>query len=154
MRRIISASLKESILKKALSRGSKPLSDVAKENGVGVSTLSKWVRHLPASRDAKIPCQAEKFRHLQATASLNDIELGAYCRQHGLYGIQLKEWEKDFMKQSTSENKYKAENAQLRKKNLQLERELKRKEKALAEAAALIVLKKKAAKIWGEDEDA
>jgi len=58
------------------------------------------------------------------------------------------------MKQDMPDLKYKAENVALRKKNADLERELRRKEKALAEAAALLVLKKKADAIWGEDEDA
>lgn len=39
------------------------------------------------------------------------------------------------------------------KKNKQLARELDRKEKALAEAAALLVLRKKAEAIWGEPEE-
>ena len=38
-------------------------------------------------------------------------------------------------------------------KNKELQRELTRKEKALAETAALLVLRKKALAIWGEDEE-
>jgi len=85
---------------------------------------------------------------------MNETEVGAYCRQHGIYSMHLKEWENDFMKQDMPDQKYKAENIALRKKNADLERELRRKEKALAEAAALLVLKKKADVIWGEDGDA
>jgi len=57
------------------------------------------------------------------------------------------------MQPVSSDQKYKAENSKLRKRNAELERELRRKEKALAEAAALLVLKKKAEAIFGVDED-
>jgi transposase len=67
--------------------------------------------------------------------------------------MHLKEWENEFMKQVSPDQKLKAELADLRKKNVLLERELRRKEKALAEAATLLVLKKKADEIWGERED-
>ena len=81
-------------------------------------------------------------------------EISAYCRRHGFYTMQLKEWENHFMKNDSSDQKYKAEIIDLRKRNAELERALRRKEKALAEAAALLILKKKAEAIWGkEDED-
>jgi transposase-like protein len=150
----ISAEAKESILRKALSRADKTLADIASENGVGHSTLAKWLKHSQIKKYDKIPDRAERFRHLQSIAGLDDTEVGAYCRQHGLYSMQLKEWEKDFMKPASTDQKYKAEVIALRKRNAELERELGRKEKALAEAAALLVLKKKADAIWREDEDA
>ena len=85
---------------------------------------------------------------------MSDDEISAYCRRHGFYTMHLKEWENDFMKNDSSDQKYKAEIIDLRKRNAELERALRRKEKALAEPAALLILKKKAEAIWGkEDED-
>lgn len=153
MARRITNELKESIIQKALLKGSKHLSDIAKEHGVGFSTLAGWLSHLKNKKSAKIPNRTEQFRHLQAIAKLNETEVGAYCRQHGLYAMHLKEWENDFMKPNLPDQKYKAEIIELRKKNADLERELRRKEKALAEVAALLILKKKADAIWGECED-
>ena len=46
-----------------------------------------------------------------------------------------------------------SENKKLKNENKQLALELRRKEKALAEAAALLILKKKADLIWGVDEE-
>ena len=46
-----------------------------------------------------------------------------------------------------------AENRQLKNENKALKKELRRKEKALAEAAALLILQKKANRLWGYDED-
>ena len=149
----VSADVKESILKKAFNRGNKSLSQIADENGIGHSTIAKWVKKSNQENNGKMLSPAEKFQHLQAIAKLNDEEIGAYCRQHGLYSIQLKDWEKDFMKKDSADQKYKVENIALRKKNAELERELRRKEKALAEAAALLILKKKAEELWGEEED-
>jgi len=149
----ISADVKESILKKAFNRGNKSLSQIADENGIGHSTIAKWVKKSNQENNGKMLSPAEKFQHLQAIAKLNDEEIGAYCRQHGLYSIQLKDWEKDFMQKDSSEKKYKAEVVALRKRNAELERELRRKEKALAEAAALLILKKKAEEIWGDDKE-
>lgn len=150
----LSNNAKESILQKALNRGSKTLTAIALESGVKVSTLSTWLQKCTTKKHGKMPDRAVRFRHLQAVAALDEADVGAYCRQHGLYSIHLKEWENDFMKQDAPDQTHKAENVTLRKKVIELERELRRKEKALAEAAALLVLKKKADAIWGEDGDA
>jgi transposase-like protein len=97
----------------------------------------------------------EKFSAVLDTAKLSEIELNEYCREKGLFPEQVKQWKKDFLKgnapkspkQKTSERK-----ADKLKIN-QLQRELNRKEKALAEAAALLVLGKKLDAYWEEDED-
>lgn len=156
MKSRLSAEAKESIVKKALLRGDKTVAEIAHENGIGHSTLGKWIRDRQKRKDDKIPDRTMRFRHLQAVAALSEADAGAYCRRHGLYSVQLKEWEQDFMKDDISgkADKYRSENIELRKKNAGLERELRRKEKALAEAAALLVLKKKVEEIWGDDGDA
>lgn len=93
------------------------------------------------------------------TASLNEQELSEYCRRKGLYVEQIARWKEaaiagsetaDAPLSKTERQELKAE----RNKSRELEKELRRKEKALAEAAALLVLKKKAQTIWGESEDA
>lgn len=154
MAKFISNEIKEAILKKALTKGEKSLTNIALENGVSVSTLSRWLKESSQQGNAIILGRAAQFRHLQAIAKLNEAEVGAYCRQNGLYSAQLKEWEENFMNTEPAEQKYKAEINLLRKKNLELEKELRRKDKALAEAAALLVLKKKLNAIWGDQEDA
>ena len=87
------------------------------------------------------------------TASLNTEELSEYCRRKGLYPEQIERWKKGAIRGTeTSAGKTKAEKRELeqeRKKSCQLAKELRRKEKALPEAAALLVLPKKAQVIWG-----
>ena len=90
-------------------------------------------------------------------ANLTEIEFSEYCREKGVYPEQIKEWKEacinandNAREKSTKAGKeLRAE----RKEKEKLEKELARKEKALAEAAALLVLRKKADAIWGTDEE-
>jgi len=91
------------------------------------------------------------------TAALNEQELAEYCRRKGLYPEQIQRWREaaaggndDTQRLSPAERR---ELQAERKKTRQLEKELRRKDKALAEAAALLVLQKKARAIWGDDGD-
>ena len=90
---------------------------------------------------------------------MNEVDLGEYCRRRGLYAEQLRVWREaceranDWERAATS--RITRETKDDKKRIQQLERELARKEKALAEAAALMILRKKAEAIWGrgsEDE--
>jgi transposase len=87
-------------------------------------------------------------------ATVPDAELGAFLRRKGVHEAQLAEWQAAAMAalQPPSRRERKAANIE-KLKIRNLERELKRKEKALAEAAALLVLKKKAQAIWGDEDD-
>jgi hypothetical protein len=89
---------------------------------------------------------------------LNETELAEYCRSRGLYPEQIRAWRaaceqaNDWAQASERERHETHRDSARRMKAL--ERELRRKERALAEAAALLTLSKKARAIWGEDEDA
>lgn len=88
------------------------------------------------------------------TAMLNETEIGEYCRKRGLYPEQLGAW-RTSCEQANADKTVIQRPGDRRadKRRIQaLERELQRKEKALAEAAALLVLRKKAQAIWGEGE--
>jgi hypothetical protein len=89
------------------------------------------------------------------TAVLNEAERGEYCRQRGRYPEQLQAWRRACEQANAGKAASRPKNeAQADKRRIQdLERELRRKDKALAEAAALLVLRKKAQAIWGKDED-
>ena len=90
---------------------------------------------------------SDKFATVLETASLNEAELGDYCRRQGLYAEQIQEWKQTCMNANASQiesDKLERERSKLDKKKIKkLERELHRKEKALAETAALLVLQKK-----------
>ena len=96
----------------------------------------------------------EKLEVLIEAASLPAEELGAFLRRKGLHEAHLKEWRQTVLcglqKRPTRTKKTTAEARRIK----ELERELHRKEKALAEAAALLVLKKKAQATWGGGDEA
>lgn len=95
------------------------------------------------------------MRILLATANLPEQELGKYCRMHGIYTHQLEQWREEVMKMDPKEKetKFRHEIKALKAKNKRLDKELRRKEKALVEASALLLLKKKAQALWGDSED-
>lgn len=98
----------------------------------------------------------EKFAIVLHTATLSEVEFNAYCRENGLYPGQIKSWREACIRGNDPQAKNQRRTAAYRedKRKIQvLERELKHKEKALAEAAALLVLKKKYDALWQDEED-
>ena len=96
----------------------------------------------------------EKYAVMIEAAALSDEELGAFLRKKGLHQANLKQWRQEMLAGLTEtkarrSSKPSAETRRIR----ELERELARKEKALAEAAALLILKKKAQALWGDEDD-
>ena len=89
------------------------------------------------------------------TGLMNEVERSTWCREHGIYPEQLDAWKQAFESMETEQAPVsRAESTVLRKRMKALEKELLRKELALAEAAALLTLSKKAQAIWGNGEDA
>ena len=90
----------------------------------------------------------DKFLVVVETASMNETELAEYARKKGLYVEQIKAWKDACMNANGGIAKEASRlNHELKdseKERRKLEKELQRKEKALAEAAALLVLSKKA----------
>ena len=133
----ISTSAKQAIVEKALARDGRTLSEIAKTHNIGLSTLSKWLRHyrkygriveqgaLISSQDCSI---SDRFQHLIATASLDEAALGVYCRERGIYSFQLAAWKEEFMAQKDPEKKQSnlAELKALRAENKKLKQEVRR----------------------------
>jgi transposase-like protein len=94
----------------------------------------------------------DRLRAVLEASSLSDEELGAFLRRNGLHEAQLAEWREavfSALSSSTAKRASKGEAKRIR----ELEREIKRKDKALAETAALLVLQKKVRAIWGDGDD-
>ncbi|MCC5854009.1 MAG: IS3 family transposase, partial [Alkalimonas sp.] len=91
------------------------------------------------------------------TASLNEAELSEYCREKGLYVEQVKAWKADSLRGFMSSREQELETKRQRKADhkeiKQLKRELREKEKALAETAAILVLRKKLNALWERDNE-
>jgi hypothetical protein len=91
------------------------------------------------------------------TAALNAAELAEYCRRRGLYAEQIAAWREACRSANATAGEQvriqREQSKEDKKRIRQLEKELHRKEKALAETAALLVLRKKAQAIWGDKEE-
>ena len=143
---------------------------LAAETGVPQPTLSRWLREATTLRKKMAKRQDEEEKMLESAegperspeeklsfvieaASVPESDLGEWLRRKGIHAAQLDEWRADAMsglKGKVDTRKDRAEDARHIRK---LEREIVRKDKALAEAAALLVLQKKVQEIWGDADD-
>ena len=156
---------KEAVLKKMMPPHHRSLKQLALEEGISEATLYNWRREarsqgilMPDGNAGPEGWNArDKFAAVLESASLNEQDTAEYCRRKGIYPHQLEQWRKaceaanDWDREAGI--KLKTERKTDRKRIRDLEKELQRKEKALAEAAALLVLQKKAQAIWGDPED-
>jgi len=160
-----SAERKESVIQKMMPPHNTPIPELAAETGISDVTLYTWrkqasVEGIAVPANGKNPekwSSEDKFAIVLEAASLNEAELAEYCRRKGLYVEQIATWRKACL-QANANNAAQAkvqreQTKQDRKQIKKLEQELRRKEKALAEAAALLILQKKAQAIWGDGED-
>lgn len=161
---------KEQALSKARQRGERTLDEVAKELNMPIGTLKGWLKteskrgaqmgtpsKLPESLPARQWSGAERLLALHESHGLSGEALHAWCREKGLYEHQLSAWREAFCNSPEPESaqerrQSKAELKALQSKHEVLQRELRRKERALAEAAALLVLQKKFQALLGDEE--
>lgn len=155
-----SEEFKESIVQKLLIPGGQKASELSKEIGVSKQTLYNWRdkyilarnikrNHIRSPRQWKMK---DKYNAVLDASNLSNNELGKWLREKGLHSEHLNLWKRE-IETMVSSPKDKEEIRKLKKHNKELEKDLKRKEKALAEMAALLTLKKKAAAIWGDEEE-
>lgn len=143
---------------------------LSKEVGVSQSQLSRWLRTAPTlgamkkDRPSEPVVQsggsrsaAEKLRIVMAAAALAPGELGAFLRREGVHEAELEQWRVAVLDAGQAALESGGPKTSARgtegKRIKELERELRRKDKALAEAAALLVLQKKVREIWGDADD-
>lgn len=156
---------KEAVLKKLLPPSSLSVTALAKEEGISDATLYNW-RKQARAQGRLMPdsdntpngwTSRDKFAAVMESAAMSQADVASYCREKGIYPEQLSQW-REACEQANdwnqaSEKKLKQATQSERKKNKQLEKELARKEKALAEAAALLILRKKLDALFEDPED-
>lgn len=164
-KRVFSQEFKNKVLKKLQPPENKSVPEIAKEEDIPVTTIYTWVSKarkdglmIPNSKPSNDDKwrNEDKLRIVMETFTLNEEELSQYCRKHGLYSTDVKRWRVILESSLGSRKPTKELEQELKTEketNKKLERELKYKEKALAEAAALLVLRKKADAIWGDPEE-
>ena len=156
---------KQAILSKLLPPLSLSVADVSRSEGIGLQTLYNWRTQAreqghPMPSNHKTPddwSSETKLATIIETATLSESELSEYCRSKGLYPEQISAWRQACITgQMSAKAQLKAERDQARadkKRITELERELRRKDKALAETAAILVLRKKMNAFWGNDSE-
>ena len=156
---------KQVILSKLLPPLNMSVAQVARNEGIGLQTLYNWRdkakqqgRPVPGKKSTPDQWSAEaKLATVIETASLNEAELSEYCREKGLYVEQIKAWKEDSLRGFVSSREQDIEVKRQRQADQkaikQLKRELREKEKALAETAALLVLRKKLNTLWENDNE-
>ena len=161
-----STERRAAVLKKLEPPNAVPVRQLAKYERISEATLHSWRRDA-RSKGRLLPdadagpegwTSRDKFAAVLETAAMNAADLSTYCRQRGLFPEQIQAWraaceQANDWERASSQRLGQATKEE--KKHIKaLERDLARKEKALAEAAALLVLRKNAAAIWGDGEDA
>lgn len=140
-----------------LAPESAALEVVALEVGIGTGTLQKW-RDDAQSRPARGRAwtAGARLEAVITTAAMNEAAKSAWCREHGVYAAELGKWQASCTSALADPEDARASPQATRadrKRIKELERDLLRKDRALAEAAALLVLSKKVAAIFSKGED-
>jgi len=159
MRSVYSKAFVEQALVKVFSRGDRTVASVADDLNMKYHTLKNWMSRGSVSKSNGMATKEkrprdwsaeEQLRALQESHCLSGDALTAWCREHGVFAHNLTSWKTAFCTDSKAAPRNRELRA-LKDENDQLKRELARKEKALAEAAALLILQKKFRALW-EDE--
>ncbi len=178
MPREYSENVKKKLIQRMVGPNSVSVRALADEVGIHQTTLSRWLREAgtvtpvkrtrkrsggsaqrsPATGQPRRPedwTASEKLAAVMQASQLSEAELGEWLRSKGLHEAHLREWREAVTtaaEEALAGSRHKRSSPES-KRVKELERELRRKEKALAETAALLVLRKKADALWG-DEDA
>jgi transposase-like protein len=158
------SELREYVVERMLGPQRVGINAMAREMGIGSTTLSRWrdqarsvagmskksTRREPRSSASRRPQDWSSQERLDAVieaAGLDEAALGVWLREHGLHAADLEQWREAAVRGLCGRSAGSRDARQVK----DLRRELARKEKALAEAAALLVLSGKARALWGEE---
>jgi len=156
-----SLAFKESQIKKVLPPSGRSIKKVAEEAGISEQTLRNWINKgkegtlqngNTVSGMGRSP--REKLNLVIESRTVTEHKMGQWLREKGLHTEHITQYEQE-LRDMVENNNYKEKEKikLLEKQNKELQKELRKKEKALAEMAALYTLKKKAADLWGGNED-
>ena len=173
MKKVYPRDQKERVLRKLLELGDGgdapegAITKLSNAEGIPLNTIYTWnaslkrtgaVGKFSASGNASVTLSSKaKYEIVLRTESMTELELGTYLREQGILAEDLMRWKVACQeandRSSIAAKEYRANLAAQRAKVIVLERELARKEKALAETAALLVLRGKAQALWGDRDD-
>jgi transposase len=148
---------KKEMVRKLLLPGGKGATALSREIGVTPQTLYNWRDkysngNAPSHRNGNGGSNKDKVKAVLEFARLSKSEIGEWLRKNGLKSEHLELWEKELVSMSDA-SKYREEIRILKNKNKELEKDLSKKDKALAELSAIIILKKKLANLFPEERE-
>ncbi len=153
---------REQALEKVYSRGNRSVKAVAEEMNVNRWTLKNWMKthkevllskQGATTKRPKDWSLSERLQMLLDSHGMGEESLNAFCRERGIFRHHLQQWREAFETGATlGLQANRSELRELKEANRGLHSELNRKEKALAEAAALLMLQKKYQALWEEKD--
>jgi transposase-like protein len=151
---------KDRIVARLLPPESAAIEVVSREVGISIATLERWRAEALANGSgggagSQRWTAAARLQAVIATAAMDEATRSAWCREQGLYLAELDAWKQDAIAGLGEPRAASAAEAREdRRRVRELERQLHRKDKALAETAALLVLSKKLSVVFHDGEDA
>jgi len=158
-------AFKAMAVQKALSPGAPGFSKVAKSLGVPAATLYGWTemhasvgvmkKPIPKAASSKKEfTPEEKLQAIINKSTMTENEYGEYLRSRGLHSADVENFRNEYFLLSKDKGRIKQdpEVVALHKEKKDLQSDLNRKDKALAEMSARIVLLKKSHLLWGDPE--
>lgn len=162
--KVYNEGFKKAAVQKALSPNALSVSGTARHLGIPTTTLFQWKNKYANSSVMKktnnrIPAAdwtaEEKLEAINKTYSMSENELGEYLRSKGLNSCDLETFKKEFVENAPRRGRPRLdpETVQLRKDLKEVTRDLNKKNKALAEMSARVILLKKSRLLWEDPED-
>lgn len=158
-----SSEIKETMVAKICSPKGPSVYQLSRETGISAASLYNWVQAFGEGRQVtknRRPVDWGPGERLQAVfeaQGLGEQALGEFLRKNGLHSQDIEAWKKEALSDAAGKKRRgrprkDPELVAAEEKIRKLQRDLRRKEKALAEQTALVILKKKAEELWGKDE--
>jgi len=156
---IYTENFKKAMVQKMLIPGGPGVTRLSREIGVNKQTLYNWrdkfhdigTGNTYTHRSPRQWTEEDKYEALLEAARLTGEELGKWLREKGLRSEHIEKWQHD-MKKNLKQQKKNTELKEAKKRINEQEREIRRKDKALAEISALVGLKKKVDALWVDEE--
>jgi len=169
MRPTFNHEFKQAAVQRLLARGDRTRDEICTEIGISHASASRWISQF-GSLPSMNKFEVKRVKQIQAWTAEEKLAAvleyrrlkddptaqGEYLRREGLYGVSVELWEREILGalgKVAMKPKRSAEEIAKDQKIVALERDLLRKDRALAETTALLVLKKKAESIWGLVDD-
>ena len=158
MRSTYSPEFKESVVQKISTPGGPSIVEMSKNLGIHYTSIRTWMQiyaNPTGMKKSKEWTPEKKLEVINKAWALGENELGEYLRSEGLHACELQEWRQAFYSAQNAAGRPKLdpELVELRKAQRELSRDLKRKDRALAEMSARIILLKKSHVLFGEIGD-